>query len=73
MRLAAAAMDEGAAHGTLGVDHVWRRQLQSAIDATELSGSLEDALRRARTDISPADARQRGGSVRLARGQPERP
>ena len=42
---AAAAMNEGEAHGRLGVDHVWRRQLQSAIDATELPGSLDDALR----------------------------
>jgi hypothetical protein len=38
-------MNEGEAHGRLGVDHVWRRQLQSAIDATELPGSLDDALR----------------------------
>ena len=34
-----------AANGASGVDHLWRRRLQAAIDETERAASLEDALR----------------------------
>ena len=39
------AEDVAAANGASGVDHLWRRRLQAAIDETERAASLEDALR----------------------------
>ena len=39
------AADAGAAHGTVGIDHVWRRRLQRAIDETVPPVSFEDAVR----------------------------
>ena len=38
------AEDEAAAHGTVGIDHVWRKRLQAALDETRRV-PLDDALR----------------------------
>ena len=39
------AADAGAAHGAVGIDHVWQRRLQQAMDETVPPVSFEDAVR----------------------------
>ena len=38
------AADAGAAHGAVGIDHVWQRRLQQAMDETVPPVSFEDAV-----------------------------